>query len=326
MGQKDITTKDYVKETAVFADAFNKYIYKGKQVIKPENLRPLDTDLTAIPYGADGAGVPTQRYRDVLKSATVMMDDNAAYLLLGIESQSEVHYAMPVRNMVYNALQYAAQVEEAARSHKEARKAGNPKEQAKKLTAAEFLSGFHKEDRLFPVVTLAVYFGAGEWDGPMSLHEMLSVQEPEILSFVSDYKLNLIAPEHMSDEEIDQFQTSLREVMLFIKHSRDKAKLNEMMQNDDRFKHMDRSAARVVSSVTGVEINEDNEEEKVNMCQALREMMEEANSEGMQKGALENAKKTAKKMLKESCFSNELIARMTDLSLEEVQALAMNAV
>ena len=321
MGQKDITTKDYVKENTVFADAFNKFIYKGEQVIKPKNLKPLDTDLTAIPYGADGAGVPTQRYRDVLKSATAMEDENAVYLLLGIESQSEVHHAMPVRNMVYDALQYAAQVEEAARSHREARKAGDREELAKKPTVGEYLSGFYKEDRLIPVITLVVYFGAGEWDGPMSLHEMLSVQNPEILSFVSDYKLNLIAPEHMLDEEIEQFQTSLREVMLFIKHSKDKAKLNEMVQQDDRFRNMDRSAARVVSSVTGVEFVEDEEEEKVDMCQALREMMEEANSEGMQKGALE----TAKRMLNKGGFSYEEIAELTLLTVEEVQALALDA-
>ena len=30
MGVKDIVTKDYVKENIIFADAFNKYIYKGK--------------------------------------------------------------------------------------------------------------------------------------------------------------------------------------------------------------------------------------------------------------------------------------------------------
>ena len=314
MGQKDITTKDYMKENTVFADAFNKFIYKGEQVIKPENLKPLDTDITAIPYGADGAGIPTQRYRDVLKSATAMEDDNIVYLLLGIESQSEVHHAMPVRNMVYDALQYAAQVEEAARSHREARKAGEPKELAKKPDSGEYLSGFYREDRLIPVITLAVYFGAGEWEGPMSLHEMLSVQNPEILSYVSDYKLNLIAPEHMSDEEIDQFQTSLREVMLFIKHSKDKVKLNEMVQQDDRFKNMDRSAARVVSSVTGIEFIEDNEEEKVDMCQALKEMMEEA--------ANEAAQETAKRMLNKGRFSYEEIAELTSLTLEEVQELA----
>ena len=318
MGQKDITTKDYMKENTVFADAFNKFIYKGEQVIKPENLKPLDTDITAIPYGADGAGVPTQRYRDVLKSATAMEDENGVYLLLGIESQAEVHHAMPVRNMVYDALQYAAQVEEAARSHREARKAGDPKEVAKKPDKGEYLSGFYKEDRLIPVITLVVYFGAGEWQGPMSLHEMLAVQEPEILSLVSDYKLNLIAPEHMSDEEIDQFQTSLREVMLFIKHSKDRTKLNEMVQKDDRFKNMDRSAARVVSSVTGVEFNEDNEEEKVDMCQALKEMMEEA--------ANEAAQETAKRMLNKGRFSYEEIAELTSLTLEEVQELAVGIV
>ena len=322
MGQKDITTKDYMKESTVFADAFNKFIYKGEQVIQAENLKPLDTDITAIPYGADGAGVPTQRYRDVLKSATAMEDENGVYLLLGIESQSEVHHAMPVRNMVYDALQYAAQVEEAARSHREARRAGDPKELAKKPDSGEYLSGFYREDRLIPVVTLAVYFGAGEWDGPMSLHEMLSVQNPEILSYVSDYKLNLIAPEHMSDEEIDQFQTSLREVMLFIKHSKDKAKLNKMMQNDDRFRNMDRNAARVVSSVTGVELEEDEEEEKVDMCQALREMMEEANSEGRQ----DERTAMARRMLKEGGMSIDFIARMTGLSPKEVQLLAIDAV
>ena len=217
-------------------------------------------------------------------------------------------------------------MKEAARSHREARKAGERKELAKKPDSGEYLSGFYREDRLIPVITLAVYFGAGEWDGPMSLHEMLSVQNPEILSYVSDYKLNLIAPEHMSDEEIDQFQTSLREVMLFIKHSKDRAKLNEMVQKDERFKNMDRSAARVVSRVTGIEFEEDEEEEKVDMCQALREMMEEANNEGMQKGALEKAKETAERMLQKGRFSYEEIAELTSLTVEEVQKLAEGVV
>jgi len=79
MGTRDIVTKDYAQE--------------------------------------DGAGVPTQRYRDILKSVTAMEDENAIYLFGGVEAQSEVHHAMPVKNMVYDALQYEAQVEEAARSH-----------------------------------------------------------------------------------------------------------------------------------------------------------------------------------------------------------------
>lgn len=114
MGIKDIVTKDYTKESNVFADAFNQYIYNGRQIIEPENLKPLDTNLTGIPYGVNGSGIPTQRFRDVLKSVTAMEDGDRVYLLLAIEAQSEVHHAMPVRNMVYDALQYAAQVEDAA--------------------------------------------------------------------------------------------------------------------------------------------------------------------------------------------------------------------
>ena len=321
MGAKDIVTKDYTKESVVFADAFNQHIYKGEQVIKAETLRPLDTNLTGIPYGAEEAGVPVQRYRDVLKSVTAMEDDNAVYLLLGIEAQSEVHQAMPVKNMVYDALQYASQVEEIARSHRSARKDKVPEELEKKPDASEYLSGFYRDDRLIPVITLVVYFGAGEWDGPMSIHEMLSVQNPEILSYVSDYKLNLIAPGQMSDTEIDQFSTSLREVMLFIKYSEDRAKLNEMVEKDDRFKNMDRKAATVISTVTGIEIKNEIKEDKVNMCQALREMMEDANKEGMQNACVA----MAKRMLEEGSFSINFIAQMTGLSVDEVQVLATEA-
>ncbi|MBQ8039053.1 MAG: hypothetical protein IJ274_04160 [Lachnospiraceae bacterium] len=147
MGAKDIVTKDYTKESVVFADAFNQYIYKGEQVIKPENLRSLDTNLTGIPYGAEKAGVPVQRFRDVLKSVTAMEDDHRVYLLLAIEAQSEVHHAMPVRSMVYDALQYAAQVEKIARSHRSARKDKLTEELEKKPDACYQYCDRHRNCR-----------------------------------------------------------------------------------------------------------------------------------------------------------------------------------
>ena len=51
-----------------------------------------------------------QKYLDPLKTATIMEDGEATYKLLGIENQTEVHYAMPVRNMLYDAMQYNQQV------------------------------------------------------------------------------------------------------------------------------------------------------------------------------------------------------------------------
>ena len=39
-----------------------------------------------------------QKYRDILKSAVIKQDEKMSYVLLGIENQTDVHYAMPVRN------------------------------------------------------------------------------------------------------------------------------------------------------------------------------------------------------------------------------------
>jgi hypothetical protein len=49
-----------------------------------------------------------------------------------------------------------------------------------------------KNDRLKPVITLTIYFGAEDWDAPRSLYKMFKTKNPEILKYVNDYKLNLI--------------------------------------------------------------------------------------------------------------------------------------
>ena len=47
-----------------------------------------------------------------------MQEDEAAYILLGIENQTDIHYVMPVRNMIYDALQYGKQVADTAANHR----------------------------------------------------------------------------------------------------------------------------------------------------------------------------------------------------------------
>ena len=99
-----------------------------------------------------GLSHPVQKFRDEFKSLNVMHDDSRIYLLLGIENQSETHYAMPVKNMFYDALEYAGQVENSARSHREARQWPS--------TSGEYLTGFYTDDRLLPFIPTAVYFGS----------------------------------------------------------------------------------------------------------------------------------------------------------------------
>lgn len=163
MGDRDTLTKNYVKRADRFADIFNYYLFDGKQRIDPAQLREQDTAQIVLPYGKDLTEMPMQRFRDILKQAVLMTDGHCQYVLLGIENQSDVHYAMAVRSYLYDAIEYAAQVQTIAGKHRK----------QKDVKGAEFLSGFRKEDRLVPVVTLTLYWGRQEWDAPRSLHEML---------------------------------------------------------------------------------------------------------------------------------------------------------
>ena len=58
MGKIDTITKEYMKDPAIFADAFNKFLYHGRQVINPEKLTELDTTEIVLPYGEGGVAVP----------------------------------------------------------------------------------------------------------------------------------------------------------------------------------------------------------------------------------------------------------------------------
>ena len=63
------------------------------------------------------------------------------YVVLGAENQAKVHYAMPVKDMLYDALNYARQVAETTKSFKK----------TLQITDDECLPGFRKGDKLIPV-------------------------------------------------------------------------------------------------------------------------------------------------------------------------------
>ena len=67
MGRADTATKNFMRQNDVFADAFNFYLYGGRQVLHPEQLNELDSTELSYPFGADGRGEPVQKYRDVLE-------------------------------------------------------------------------------------------------------------------------------------------------------------------------------------------------------------------------------------------------------------------
>ena len=277
MGAIDTEAKAYLSDKKRFADAFNFSVYDGDEVIRADDLKELDTAAIALPYGVD-AKAAVQKYRDLLKLYTAMQDGRAIYLILGLEVQSLVHYAMPVRNMLYDALNYARQVTEATASYRKEKK-----ERASKanLTREEYLSGFCKEDRLMPVITLTLCLSAEPWDGPKSIHEMLVTEDKRLLRFVPDYKLNLLTPADIAEADFAKFRTGLGAVMQFAKHQSDKDA--SWMEGNKRFERMDIDTASLIKTVTGANIPIE-EGESVNMWTGWKNWINQARNAGFADG------------------------------------------
>ena len=212
MGKKDRYEKVYTGNAEVFADIVNYLLYEGEEKIQPEDLRELDGEELLVEEKK-----VLQRFRDVVKQVTVRQNEEAIYMIIGLENQTQVHYAMPVRTMVYDAMHYAGQVEEIRKQNgrrwkqRKGNNGDNNGEQAgsrvedRLLTYAEFLSGITKEDKLLPVITIVILYSSEPWDGPTSLYDMLATKDPEILKYVQDYHIHLIAPGNMTDQQIRCF-------------------------------------------------------------------------------------------------------------------------
>ena len=233
------------------------------------------------------ANQPAQKFRDILKLYTAKRDDRAIYLVLGIEAQSHIHYAMPVRNMLYDAMNYTEQVKAVADAH---RKSGT------KMTGDEFLSGFREEDRIMPVITLVVSFSPQPWDGPMSLHEMMGVMDERLLSFVPDYRLNLLSPERIDEPDFDKFRTGIGAVMQFIKHQRDESM--EWIAGEKRFEAVDRETASLIKTATGTDISLDEEGEMINMRNAWNDSLKEAAEKAAEKVRMEERINSIRSLMK----------------------------
>ncbi|MCD8068368.1 MAG: hypothetical protein LUE87_05690 [Lachnospiraceae bacterium] len=276
MGVQDTSTKDYLSDADIFADAVNYYLYGGEKVVKPNSLKPLNSDLLLHVFGHDdeakrrkGKDKEVERYRDVVRQWNVMEDDTCAYAIFGIEAQTKTHYGMPICSNLYDALQYALQAEALRALHRS---------EGEKESSEEFLSGMHRTDRLVPVITLCIHFGPEPWDGALSLRELIDLPDERLSPFIQDYKVLLIEPSRMSDEDFQRFSTSLGDVLRFMKAAPDKRKLKELLNGNEAYQKLDRKAARVIRDCANVKI--DIERKKVvNVCKGWEDAIEDARQE-----------------------------------------------
>lgn len=191
-----------------------------------------------------------------------------------MDSQTKVYMSDPKH--FADALNYGQQVNKITALHRQEKDVKN---------SAEYLSGFSKTDKIMPVITLTVYFGAKEWDAPRCLKDMFSEDiSTEILDEVDDYKLHLIVPAEIQDFSL--FKTEFGAVMKFIAASESPEKI-EALSKDVSFERVSAETVHLINECTGSEIAIPEGEEVINMCKGLEGYGKKERAEGRAEGVLE---------------------------------------
>lgn len=264
----DVILKDFWRQNERFADLFNAVIFRGKQVIKPEDLTERDTDMSGIIQFKDYRKT-LERTRDVVKK----MAYGVEFAVLGIESQQKIHYAMPLRTMLYDSLGYLKEYQEITRIRKAERG---------KMTEDEFLSKMRKEDRLHPIISIVLYYSEKSWDGPTCLKDMIVEMPEEVEQIFSDYKMNLV-----QIRESEQYTFHNEEVRAVFEISREifngnLDKINERYRNRDLTPELITVIGMITDSAELV--RQGKIEEVANMCTALEKWEKENIERGTKRG------------------------------------------
>lgn len=284
MGKKDIVTCEYLKDNEVFADVLNLALFSGDKVVEPENVEEIDgSERHIVPSATGEKEYNVKKDRDILRKVTIDKDSFCTRLIAGVEHQSDVHYAMPVRDMLYDSLKYTQQVKEKTKKNRKERSYTD---------SAEFLSGMRKGEKLTPIITIVVYLQPEKWDGPMSLHDMLDFGElsDEVTELIPDYKMVLLQPENYSEKQSKNMQSSLGIILGLLNCTETKEDFQKYLDSHEKeLESLSESAMAVLNEYCELNIPEKEieEGEVVDMCKAVREIREEARNEGRSEGIIE---------------------------------------
>ena len=282
----DPTLKDYFKDKVHFADFLNVIHFHGQQVLSPEHLSVVDTDMSTVVEGKK-VTVSFNRNRDV-----IMRDNqNGIYVLNAIENQKAIDYTMPVRVFVYDALMYNQQLKQLKK-----------KKRRKKL-------------RLEPVMTSVIYYGEKPWSGPKRLSDMMKIPK-EYQGMINDWDARII---DIKDIDVELFQDEdnralIQGIQMFYRwNGKEEIKLEVK-------KEVAILIASIVNSKKFLKIIKEQEGEKVVMCTSLDLFAKRNRKAGFNEGK-SVGKKEGRNEGKKTMLIELLKTKIGNLSKETIQLI-----
>jgi len=302
----DVVYKKFWRDNERFASLFNTVIFGGEDVIKPDSLQEMDTEVSNMIKFKDYREA-LARARDVVRKSSHGVD----FVILGIESQEKTHYAMPLRVMIYDALGYLQEYEDLSHSRKKS---------GAKLSPEEFLSGMGRDDRLHKIITIVIYYGEEPWDGPLSLLDMTTESSEMMTNAFSDYKMNLVqlregGKYHFSNEDVQ----TVFEISGYIF----KGKFDKI---EESYKDRDIKAelAEIIGLITESDyIAQQAAESKggmINMCKALEKLKKRGNEQAFARGMEQRTNEIVLNLLRTG-VDTSLIKEVSGLDDDKIEKL-----
>lgn len=226
MGQKDLYQSDFYEDKARFADVFNGVLFKGKEVVKPEELEDADSVMVSLREKGKGKKVICDKIRKWKgKYISIMV----------LESQSYVDYGMVFRVMESEAIGYGKQRKERYLAKKRAKV---------KFESDEYLSQMKKGEKFIPIITRVLYVGKEKiWDGAKNLYDMLEMEE-EFKPYVNDFRLNLF--DYHDYENFDMFKTENRLLYEILSCAKNKTKMFQLLKSRKEYCRVDEESAKAI--------------------------------------------------------------------------------
>lgn len=320
--EKDLQKKGYFYDPERFADLINGVMCSGRPVVTPSDLTEMDsqTGQFSVSAGQDRQRKKLKdRRRDLVRKAAF----GANFVVFGIENQEEANYLMPLRCMSYDVEEYERQ---AAQIGREVR-------QRKGITDAEFVSGFARDSRLSPCITIVLYYGE-EWDGAADLHGILDFSgiPEELKDAVNNYRIYLCEVRKFENTEV--FRTDLKQVFDCVRCSDDPDKLYELVAGDPSYREMSGDTYDLIAQYTGtnelMRVRRHEKEGKVDMCRAITELIERGRKAGIEQGIEQGLRDGAKAFIEASIgrdaaaeYILEMVQQCFGFSRENAEELYM---
>ena len=293
---KDKMMKEFLENNAYFVDFFNAYFFDGEKVLKPENCEELDSEM-------NDSNMELEKHVDVIRK----YNDGNLYSAFIIENQSYVDASMVVRAAAYEFVAYDRMLKK-----------------SKKNKTKEKLPMVH---------ILVLYTGEKPWNAASKLSELVEVGE-RFESYFHDYQMNLI---EIAGNTSYNFNEEDVYNLFYICRSIYDQSIYEGTING--FGLVKSSVLKVVKTLTDVEwldLEELEEKEKIEMCEAEKRWLEvkskEWEAEGIKKGIEQGIEQGSEKKelemyqtMVDKGFSISSIASIFSVSEESIERLLMKA-